>query len=63
MRTTDQIHIVFLQKPRYHVGTKSERDSTVVFAPSSNIFVGVGPKKVTEKTAIRDLWNSQPPVQ
>lgn len=41
MRSADQIHVVFLQEPRYHIWTESERHSSVVFAPSRDIFIRI----------------------
>jgi len=55
MGAADKVHIVFLQKARYDVRAEGEGDTTVVFTPSSNIFVGIGPQQIAEKTAIRNL--------
>lgn len=55
MRAADQIHIVFLQEAGHNVRAECEGDTTIVLAPSSNILVRVGPQKVAEKTAVRDL--------
>lgn len=41
MCTADKIHIVLLQKPRYDVRPKGERDTTVVFAPASDILIRI----------------------
>ena len=57
MSTTDQIHVVLLQETRHNVGSESERDSTVVFAPSSDVFVGVRPEKITEQSTIGNLFS------
>lgn len=53
--TTDEVHVVFLQEARNHVRTEGEADASVVFTPASDVFVGVGPKKIAKKTAVRDL--------
>jgi hypothetical protein len=57
MRTADKIHVVLLQEPGNHVRTEGERDTTVVFAPSGDIFIGIRPEKIAEKTAVGDLKN------
>lgn len=41
MRAAYEIHVVFLQESRYDIGTKCERDTTVIFAPASNVFVRI----------------------
>ena len=58
MSTTDQIHIMLLQKSRDDVGAKSKRDTSVIFAPSGNILVRVRPQQVAEKTTVGNLINS-----
>lgn len=55
MGTTDQVHVVLLQESRDNVGAKSKRDTSVIFAPPSDILIGVGPQQVTEKTAVGNL--------
>lgn len=55
MGTADEVHVVLLEETRNNVGAKGERDTTVVFAPSGNVLVGVGPQQVTKKTAVGDL--------
>lgn len=53
--TADQIHVVLLQESRDHVGAKGEANTAIVFAPPGDVLVGVGPKQIAEKTAVRDL--------
>lgn len=53
--TTDEVHVMFLQEARNHVRTEGEADASIIFAPASDIFVGVRPKKIAKKTAVRDL--------
>lgn len=55
MGTADEVHVVLLQEAGDNVGTKCEGYTTVVFAPASNILIGVGPQKVTQQTAIGNL--------
>jgi hypothetical protein len=57
MRTADKIHVVLLQEPRNNIRAEGERDTTVVFAPSGDIFIGIRPEKITEKTTVGDLQN------
>lgn len=55
MGAADKIHVVFLEETRDDIRTEGERHSTVVFAPSSDILVGIGPEKITEQAAVGDL--------
>lgn len=55
MGTADKVHIVFLQEARYDVRAEGEGDTAVVFAPSSDVFVGIGPQQIAEKTAVGNL--------
>lgn len=54
--TADQIHIVLLKEPGHNVGTESEGDTSVVFAPACDVLVGIRPQQIAEKTAIGNLW-------
>lgn len=53
--TADEIHIMFLQESRHHVWTKRKRDTTIVFAPSGYVLVGIGPEEIAEETAVGNL--------
>lgn len=55
MSPADQIHVMFLEETRHNVRAKCEADTSVIFAPSCNVLVGVGPQQVAKKTAIGDL--------
>lgn len=55
MGTANEVHVVLLQETGDHVGTKCEGHTTVVFAPASDILVGIGPQKITQQTAIGNL--------
>jgi hypothetical protein len=46
---------MLLEETRNDIGTERERYTSVVLAPAGNIFVGIGPEKIAEKTAVRDL--------
>ena len=58
MRTTYRVHIVFLEEARDDIGTECERDTTIVLAPTRNVLVWIGPEKVTQETAVGDLYRS-----
>jgi hypothetical protein len=58
MSSAYQVHIVLLQKSRDHIRPKSERDASVILAPSGDVLVWIGPEKITKQTAIRDLYLS-----
>ena len=47
---------MLLEESRNHIGSKSEGNTTVVFAPTSNVLVGVRPQQITEEAAIRNLF-------
>ena len=53
--TANQVHVVFLQEARDNVRTECETDTSVVFAPASDVLVRIGPQEIAEKTAVRDL--------
>jgi hypothetical protein len=55
MRAAYQIHVVFLEETRHHVGAECERDTTVVLAPTRDILVRVRPQKVAKEAAVGDL--------
>lgn len=55
MSTAYQVHVVFLEKSRDNIWTKGEGNTTIVLTPASDVFVGVGPQQITEKTTVRDL--------
>lgn len=55
MRTTDEVHVVFLEEARDDVGTEREGDATVILGPACDILVRIRPQQVAEKTAVGDL--------
>lgn len=58
MGTADEVHVMFLQEAGNHVRAKGEADTSVVFAPASDVFVGVRPQEITQKTTVRDVsWS------
>lgn len=47
MCSTDQIHVVLLEEAGHDIRTEGEGYTTVIFAPSRDVFVGVRPQQVT----------------
>lgn len=47
---------MFLEETRHHVGAKRKADTSVIFAPTGNVLVRVGPQQVAEQTTVRDLF-------
>ena len=46
---------MLLQESRDDVGSERERDASVVFTPAGDILIWIGPEKIAEKTAVRNL--------
>lgn len=55
MGTADEIHVMFLEETRDHIGPEGEGDAAIVFAPAGDVLVGVGPEKIAKQAAVRDL--------
>ena len=55
MRATDQIHVVLLQEARDDVRPERERYATIILTPSGDVFVGIGPEEIAEKSTIGNL--------
>jgi hypothetical protein len=55
MRAANEVQIVLVQKLRDNVLPESERDTPIVFAPSVNLLIGIGPKEITQETSIGDI--------
>jgi hypothetical protein len=55
VRTADEVHVVLLEESGDDIGAKSERNTTVVLAPASNVLVRIGPKEITQETAVGDI--------
>lgn len=53
--TTNEIHVVLLQKTGYYVGPKGEGNTSVVFAPASNVLVGIRPEQIAEQSTVGNL--------
>jgi hypothetical protein len=46
MRSTDQVHVVLLEETRNDIGSESEGDTSVIFAPPCDVLVGVRPQQI-----------------
>ena len=55
MGSANQINVVFACEGRNYFLTKGETDASVIFSPSLYIFVGIGPKEITEQTSIGNI--------
>jgi hypothetical protein len=55
MRTANEVQVVLVQKLRDNVLPERERDTPIVFAPSVNLLIGIGPKEVTQEASIGDI--------
>lgn len=56
--TADQVHVVLLQEPRDDIGAECEGNTSIVFTPSRDVLVRIGPEQVAEQTAVGDLYPS-----
>jgi hypothetical protein len=55
MRAANEVQVVLVQKLRDNVLPERERDTPIVFAPSVNLLIGIGPKEITQETSIGDI--------
>ena len=53
--SADQIHIVLLKESGNDVGAECEGYTSVIFAPASDVLVGIRPKQITEEATVRNL--------
>ena len=44
MRSADEIHVVFLQEARDDVRAEGEGHTSIVFAPSGDVLIGIRPQ-------------------
>jgi hypothetical protein len=58
MSSTNKVDIMLLGESRDDFLTKSERDTTIVFAPSLDILVGIRPEEVTKEASVGDISGS-----
>ena len=55
MGAADEIELLFLEEMSDDISTEGERDSTVGFVPAGDLFVGIGPKQITEQSSVRHV--------
>ena len=55
MRSTNQIDIIFLEETFDDSLAECVADATVILAPTTLAFFGVGPEQVTEEATFRHL--------
>jgi len=55
MRSGDEVHVVSVEEFCDDVGAESKRDASVVFAPTLDVFVGIGPKQVAQESGVRNV--------
>jgi hypothetical protein len=60
--SANKIHIMLLKETRDNIRTERERNTSIVFAPSSNVLIGIRPQKITEKTAVRNISRAHNPA-
>jgi len=53
--SADEIEVVAVQEFGHHVSPVGETHPAIILAPSVNIFVGVGPEEITEKTCVGNV--------
>jgi hypothetical protein len=59
MGAADEVHVVLLQEARYDIRAECEGDTSIVFAPASNVLVRIRPEEIAEETAIGNLdWSA-----
>jgi hypothetical protein len=58
MGAANQIDIVLFGEGRYDFLTKGEGNTTVIFAPSLDVLVGVGPEEIAEESGVGDVCGS-----
>jgi len=55
MRSADEIHVMLLKESRDDIWTESEGNTTIVFTPSSDVLIGIGPQQIAKQAAVRNL--------
>ena len=51
----DEVHIVSVEELGHDVGAESEGDAAVVFAPTLDVFVRIGPEEIAEQARVRNV--------
>jgi hypothetical protein len=55
MRAANEVQVVLMQKLRDNVLPERKRDTPIVFAPSVNLLIRIGPEEITQETSIGDI--------
>ena len=55
MGSANQIHVVFVEEFGDYFGSECEADSSIVFAPSHRVLVGVRPQQIAKETLVGDI--------
>lgn len=50
--SADEVQIMSIEELGDYVGSKGEGDSSVIFTPALDVFVGIRPQKVTQETCM-----------
>ena len=58
MRTADEVHVVLLQEARNYIWTKGKADTSIVLAPTGDVFVRIRPQQIAEKSTVGNLCMS-----
>lgn len=61
MGSTNEIHVMFVEKLCDHICTESEGDTTVVLAPAQHILIRVSPQKIAEEALVRYISGAHDP--
>lgn len=61
MGSTNQVHVVFVEKLGDDVCAEGERDATVVLPPAQHILIRVGPQQVAQEALIRHISGAHDP--
>ena len=48
---------MLLKESGHNVGAERERDTTIVFAPSCDVFIRIRPEQIAQEAAVRNLEN------
>ena len=58
MRSAYQVDIQVFQEIRDDIWAKDEADSSLIFIPSLNAFLRIGPQKIAKQALIWDFYRS-----
>ena len=58
MCTADQIDVVLFGECRNNLLTEGKGDTSVIFTPSLDVLIWIGPEQVTKESCIRNICGS-----